>query len=95
MNLFAGEEEFPDIACPIQMRWDARGCETVLNATMLAVGDEASCSELRFSSRPLSHRLRHSAAAPGDFRPRRQTEADGGRTAAAAAVAALRRERTH
>ena len=26
------------------MRWDARGCETVLNATMLAVGDEASRS---------------------------------------------------
>ena len=25
VNLFAGEEEFPDIACPIQMRWDARG----------------------------------------------------------------------
>ena len=26
------------------MRWDARGCETVLNATMLAVGNEASRS---------------------------------------------------
>ena len=25
VNLFAGEEEFPDIAAPIQMRWDARG----------------------------------------------------------------------
>ncbi|MCB1092057.1 MAG: hypothetical protein KDL87_11025, partial [Verrucomicrobiae bacterium] len=25
VNLFASEEEFPDIACPIQMRWDARG----------------------------------------------------------------------
>ncbi len=25
LNLFAGEEEFPDIANPIQMRWDARG----------------------------------------------------------------------
>ncbi|MEZ6057099.1 MAG: GDSL-type esterase/lipase family protein [Planctomycetaceae bacterium] len=25
VNLFAGEEQFPDIACPIQMRWDARG----------------------------------------------------------------------
>ena len=25
MNLFAGEEEFPDIAAPIQMRWDAAG----------------------------------------------------------------------
>ena len=25
LNLFAGEEEFPEIACPIQMRWDARG----------------------------------------------------------------------
>ncbi|MEZ6067511.1 MAG: GDSL-type esterase/lipase family protein [Planctomycetaceae bacterium] len=25
VNLFAGEEEFPDIACPIQMRWDNRG----------------------------------------------------------------------
>ncbi|HWA99212.1 MAG TPA: PVC-type heme-binding CxxCH protein [Pirellulales bacterium] len=25
VNLFAGEEEFPEIACPIQMRWDARG----------------------------------------------------------------------
>ena len=25
VNLFAGEEEFPDIANPIQMRWDARG----------------------------------------------------------------------
>ncbi|MEQ8789036.1 MAG: ThuA domain-containing protein [Pirellulaceae bacterium] len=24
-NLFAGEEEFPDIAAPIQMRWDSRG----------------------------------------------------------------------
>lgn len=25
VNLFAGEEQFPEIACPIQMRWDARG----------------------------------------------------------------------
>tara|TARA_R110002049_G_scaffold27321_2_gene94327 strand:+ start:592822 stop:596742 length:3921 start_codon:yes stop_codon:yes gene_type:complete len=25
LNLFAGEEEFPDIANPIQMRWDSRG----------------------------------------------------------------------
>lgn len=25
VNLFAGEEEFPDIAAPIQMRWDAEG----------------------------------------------------------------------
>ncbi len=25
VNLFAGEEQFPDIANPIQMRWDARG----------------------------------------------------------------------
>lgn len=25
VNLFASEEEFPDIACPIQMRWDSRG----------------------------------------------------------------------
>lgn len=25
VNLFAGEEEFPDIAAPIQMRWDASG----------------------------------------------------------------------
>jgi uncharacterized cupredoxin-like copper-binding protein len=25
VNLFASEEEFPDIACPIQMRWDGRG----------------------------------------------------------------------
>ena len=25
VTLFAGEEEFPDIAAPIQMRWDARG----------------------------------------------------------------------
>jgi azurin len=25
VNLFASEEEFPDIACPIQMRWDAEG----------------------------------------------------------------------
>ncbi len=25
VNLFAGEEQFPDIAAPIQMRWDARG----------------------------------------------------------------------
>ena len=25
VNLFASEEEFPDIACPIQMRWDAHG----------------------------------------------------------------------
>lgn len=25
VNLFASEEEFPDIACPIQMRWDAQG----------------------------------------------------------------------
>ncbi len=25
VNCFASEEEFPDIACPIQMRWDARG----------------------------------------------------------------------
>ncbi|MEE3181561.1 MAG: GDSL-type esterase/lipase family protein, partial [Planctomycetota bacterium] len=25
VNLFAGEVEFPEIACPIQMRWDARG----------------------------------------------------------------------
>ena len=25
VNLFASEEEFPDIACPIQMRWDSKG----------------------------------------------------------------------
>ncbi|MGI9496449.1 MAG: PVC-type heme-binding CxxCH protein [Mariniblastus sp.] len=25
LNLFASEEEFPDIAAPIQMRWDSRG----------------------------------------------------------------------
>jgi putative heme-binding domain-containing protein len=25
LTLFAGEEEFPDIAAPIQMRWDSRG----------------------------------------------------------------------
>ena len=25
VNLFASEEDFPDIACPISMRWDARG----------------------------------------------------------------------
>lgn len=25
VNLFAGEEEFPEIAAPIQMRWDTRG----------------------------------------------------------------------
>src|SRR5204863_7969312 len=25
VNLFAGEEQFPDIANPIQMRWDSRG----------------------------------------------------------------------
>ena len=25
VNLFATEREFPDLACPIQMRWDARG----------------------------------------------------------------------
>ncbi len=25
VNLFAGEEEFPDLAAPIQMRWDSRG----------------------------------------------------------------------
>ncbi len=25
VNLFAGEEQFPDVANPIQMRWDARG----------------------------------------------------------------------
>lgn len=25
VNLFAGEEEFPDIAAPIQMRWDGQG----------------------------------------------------------------------
>lgn len=25
VNLFASEEEFPEIACPIQMRWDGRG----------------------------------------------------------------------
>jgi plastocyanin len=25
VNLFASEEDFPDIACPIQMRWDERG----------------------------------------------------------------------
>ncbi|MFP6879403.1 MAG: PVC-type heme-binding CxxCH protein [Roseibacillus sp.] len=25
VNCFASEEDFPDIACPIQMRWDARG----------------------------------------------------------------------
>ena len=25
VNLFAGEEEFPDLAAPIQMRWDNRG----------------------------------------------------------------------
>ena len=25
VNLFAGEVEFPELACPIQMRWDSRG----------------------------------------------------------------------
>ncbi|MDP7293108.1 MAG: GDSL-type esterase/lipase family protein [Verrucomicrobiota bacterium] len=25
VNLFASETDFPDLACPIQMRWDARG----------------------------------------------------------------------
>lgn len=25
VNLFASEEQFPDIACPIQIRWDSRG----------------------------------------------------------------------
>ncbi len=25
VNCFASEEDFPDIACPVQMRWDARG----------------------------------------------------------------------
>ncbi len=25
VNCFASEEDFPDIACPIQMRWDSRG----------------------------------------------------------------------
>ena len=25
VNLFASEEDFPDIACPIQMRWDGQG----------------------------------------------------------------------
>ncbi len=25
VNLFASEEQFPEIACPIQMRWDGRG----------------------------------------------------------------------
>jgi lysophospholipase L1-like esterase/azurin len=25
VNCFASEEQFPDIACPIQMRWDSRG----------------------------------------------------------------------
>lgn len=25
VNLFASEKEFPDIACPIQMRWDTKG----------------------------------------------------------------------
>ncbi|MCH2332659.1 MAG: GDSL-type esterase/lipase family protein [Roseibacillus sp.] len=25
VNCFASEEQFPDLACPIQMRWDARG----------------------------------------------------------------------
>ena len=25
VNLFASEEQFPDLACPIQMRWDAQG----------------------------------------------------------------------
>ena len=25
VNLFASEEQFPEIACPIQMRWDAKG----------------------------------------------------------------------
>mgnify|MGYP002622909083 CR=1 FL=1 len=25
VNLFAGEEQFPDIVCPIQMRWDSQG----------------------------------------------------------------------
>ena len=25
VNLFAGEEQFPDLAAPIQMRWDSRG----------------------------------------------------------------------
>ena len=25
VSLFASEEEFPDIACPIQMRWDSKG----------------------------------------------------------------------
>ena len=25
VNLFAGEEQFPELACPIQMRWDSQG----------------------------------------------------------------------
>ena len=25
VTLFAGEEQFPDLACPIQMRWDSQG----------------------------------------------------------------------
>lgn len=25
VNLFAGEEQFPEIACPIQIRWDSKG----------------------------------------------------------------------
>ena len=29
VNLFAGEEQFPDIVNPIQMRWDARGLSLI------------------------------------------------------------------
>ena len=25
VNCFASEEDFPDIACPIQIRWDSKG----------------------------------------------------------------------
>jgi len=33
VDLFAGEEQFPDIAAPIQMRWDARGRLWVICST--------------------------------------------------------------
>ncbi len=33
VNLFAGEEEFPDIAAPIQMRWDSKGRLWVATST--------------------------------------------------------------
>ena len=25
VNCFASEEDFPELACPVQMRWDAKG----------------------------------------------------------------------